>query len=176
MQIFHTRLSLHDFLLTVHSIDSFMYRLLRWLVGTLQCTVGEYTSTTGTYGNRCDCKYCGLIQGAFLVHIYNRLEPLSSQNPSTKFSHCPPSPSASFLSFLSHFLLKVYAPSTKGRHPCAFCRGDWYAQGNRARDAAKQTPVHTPECRRMVGTSVHSRPLLCLPFERLPVFRQKAVV
>ena len=48
-----------------------------------------------------------------------------------------------------------------------FCRGDWYTQGNHARDAASRRRPGDDEGigpHRQVGTFVYSSPELCLPF------------
>ena len=51
-----------------------------------------------------------------------------------------------------------------------FCRGDWYAQGNHARDAASRRRPGDDEGigpHRQVGTFVYSSPELCLPFRTI---------
>ena len=60
-----------------------------------------------------------------------------------------------------------------------FCRGDWYAQGNHARDAASRRRPGDDEGmgpHRQAGTFVYSSPELCLPFRTITSHRQKTEV
>ena len=77
----------------------------------------------------------------------------------------------SFISCVWHFLVSsATLKCTKRRRPCVFCRGDWYAQGNHARDAASRRRPGDDEDtspHRQVGTFVYSSPWLCLPFRTI---------
>ena len=74
-------------------------------------------------------------------------------------------------SFLSlSFAYCRHIAETKRRRPCVFCRGDWYAQGNHARDAASRRRSGDDEGigpHRQAGTFVYSSPELCLPFRTI---------